>query len=153
MKNIIKEIWVGYFLIVSSWQHAVAFILIFAGSLILCLNLLLGAQKITIPVGTTPFGPIAVSALHKFAEFTFDRSLWTNPNSFLDATMDDSIDKGVTWAWMCNFKSRGGPTKSGSTITSAPCEMRKGATHIRGTAIVTGGEIVLKAPPNIGGKP
>jgi hypothetical protein len=114
------------------------------------------AQKITIPVGTPPFGPIAVTKLHKWASFSFSREDWTDPKSTLYATLEVSIDGTKTWSnqttWPCSFNGIGnGAFKV--LITAIDCLLPPTATHIRGTAIVTGGEVVLTAPPKFSSKP
>jgi hypothetical protein len=118
-----------------------------------------GAQVITIPEGTTIYGPISVSVFNRYARFELDRSKWTDPNIKLSAVMTRSTDGGKTFllpsVWLCAFESQGGPIISNkpnptpTPITRRNCQLPEGTTNIRVTTTVAGGSITLGSIPKL----
>lgn len=137
-----------------NWKRIIFFSWFFSWVLIYAPELnrdSLGGQKLSIPVGTTVFGPFSINGkTSKYTETTIDRTLWTDPASFLNATVDGSNDNGTTWYFLCGFGSRGGVAVSPKTIVS--CPMPPELTTVRVTAVVTGGEVLLSAVPTVVGK-
>jgi hypothetical protein len=103
-----------------------------------------GAATITIPVGTTNFGPLSVNVADKYSDFSFDRTLWTDPAVTLAANIEQSFDSGKTWGFFCGFHAQGGVTET--PTTRIVCSISPGATHVRGNVVVTGGTITLPKP-------
>lgn len=109
------------------------------------------AQTFTLPVGTTTVGPITVSKANRFGNISIDRTLWTDPNSVLSARIEYSIDGGKTWLGLCGFTTRGGSILNG--VTQVTCKIRdSNTTHLRATAVVTGGPVVMTRLPGMSGK-
>lgn len=115
------------------------------------LLILFAAQTFTIPQGTTVWGPWQVQIANKYASFSFDRTLWTNPAITLVATADYSTDKGSTWNPIpgCKITSQGGGTPP---TTFFNCMFPQGTTDIRATTIVSGGSITIPSQPTGGPK-
>ena len=108
------------------------------------------AQTFTIPLGTTTWGPWSTTVANHYSDFNFSRSLWTDPNSHLTATIEYSADKGKTWVFLCRIQSQGGP---GGGTTGFTCPLPVGTTtNIRAITVVTGSAITIPNLPNGGAK-
>jgi hypothetical protein len=127
-------------------------------------SLAYGAQSITIPIGTTVYGPVSLdTALHKFGELRFSAPTWTNPAIKMTAVIDYSDDGRKTWKFLCGFKAEGmpgGPPRARwcplydliQVDDGKQAQRSRNATDIRATVTVTGGSITISAIPNLGGK-
>jgi hypothetical protein len=115
---------------------------------LLFMSLAHAAQKdIVVPVGTTTYGPFAVSVLERRHEIFFVAT--TNTHTMLTLTLEYSVDKGANWIQYGRTTHPGGlvvPTPIGSTKL-----LPKGviATHIRVLAAVTGTSVTIAEAPTI----
>jgi hypothetical protein len=109
------------------------------------------AQKtITIPVGTTIYGPISLNSAHRFTDVSIDRSLWTDPARVMQIVIELSTNGGP-WIWQCAATSRGGAAPSQRTFI--PCDLPTGSNRqVRAVVTVEGGEITLGIAPSLGGR-
>jgi hypothetical protein len=115
--------------------------------LLLLASPLFAAQSITIPEGTSSYGPVSVTTLHRFAGLYIDRT----SSSFTKATISlfHSTDDGKTFASQpfCKFTHLGGGTAT--QTFGADCPKPEGTTHITATALVEGGSITIAKTPNL----
>jgi hypothetical protein len=115
-----------------------------------------GAQPgITIPEGTSEYGPVAVTTLHRFAGLYVERT----SSSFAKGTFKlfHSTDGGKTFPGdtgnsgtekpFCKFTHLGGAPVT--QTFGADCPKPEGTTHIKARAIVEGGSITLASQPNL----
>jgi hypothetical protein len=99
---------------------------------------LLAAQTVTIKEGTTNFGPVAVSGLHRFANFSIDR--WSNPAITLSGVVQYSTDGGKIYLDLIKFTAVGSSSIEG---IAAGRSLPPGTTHIKGSITLVGGSITL----------
>lgn len=103
------------------------------------------AQKVTIPVGTTIYGPITTTKANKYCSVSIDRSLWTDPNTVLTGSLEYSTDGGKTFVSRYGFIAVGGGDTSQPTTITAP--QVTNATHVQVRVTVTGSAISATVPP------
>jgi hypothetical protein len=127
---------------------------------LLCLflmpSLTYGAQKdVTVPQGTTVYGPFAWNVLHRRGELSFVRTGMTATGATF--TFGYSPDGGTTWLgetspFFCRvvMTAQVNPTN----LYSADCPLPIGAiaTHLRVTAVVVGGTITISSAPTVRSK-
>jgi hypothetical protein len=106
-----------------------------------------GAQSITIPEGSSSYGPVSVTTLHRFAGLYIERT----SSSFTKATINlfHSTDGGKTFAVQpfCRFTHLGGGTAT--QTFGADCPKPSEATHVTATVLVEGGSITIAKQPNL----
>jgi hypothetical protein len=117
----------------------------------ICLFLLgsvaFGAQSsFTIPVGTTPFGPISVNVLHRFTKFE-GGFITLAPGQTISGEIQYSTDKGKTWSFLCGFVSDQ-PIPTPKPFFRG-CEFPEGTTSIQGVVVVTGKSVTITATPSL----
>ena len=109
------------------------------------------AQVITIPQGTTNFGPISVKVVHRYVDFIIERApSYTNPNIKATVSIYASLD-GKTFDTLpfCGFTMQGG---ANIPITDVGCSLPTATTHIKGSVVVTGGSITISKDMTVGTK-
>lgn len=119
---------------------------------LLMTSLAYGAQSITIPEGTTTYGPIPFNSADRFGEMVFTR----NTSTFKLLTInlyfsEDWNGKTGTWQWYCRIVH---PGAAQNGIISAGCSMVAGKkpTHIKADAVAEGGSVVITAAPTMRSK-
>jgi hypothetical protein len=114
---------------------------------LLVASLAYGAQPgITIPVGTSEYGPVAVQTLHRYAGLSIEPT----SSAFTRATINlfHSTDKAQTFAAIpfCRLVYS-------SSVALKPfagdCSKPAGTTHIKAVAILEGGSLTIAKTPNL----
>jgi hypothetical protein len=109
-----------------------------------------GAQSTVIKEGSTTYGPIAMSQLHRVSQISFTRT--SNAFTSLTILFEYSPDKGANWIWYGTtvFPGGGPLTAPLGSLKQLPNGVI--ATHIRVTALAVGGSITLQKDPVVATK-
>lgn len=105
------------------------------------------AQSITIPSGTTTYGPFSVNAIERRTDMTIVAT--TNAFTLMTIDFEYTPDKGSTWIRYGESVFLGGlpvPTPLGS-FKRLPEGVT--ATHIRIITTLIGGDVTISAAPTV----
>ena len=115
-----------------------------------------GAQSITIPQGTTIYGPVSVNMLHRRTALDFRR---TNTNFTRLKVIFEYSESGSGGPWLrlsngapyCALEAAGLPLVEDIQI-DCPFPKDSKPTHVRAIAEAIGGSVTLVALPNLRSK-
>jgi hypothetical protein len=105
------------------------------------------AQVITIPEGTSAYGPWAMNQLHRISQVSIERT--SNAFTNLTVTFEYSPDKQNTWIWYGTtvFPGGGPLTARLGSLKQLPTGVT--ATHIRIIVNLVGGSMTVKQIPTV----